>query len=82
MPSSKFQRTLSVLGGCSPCSPPPMSDSYHSSMPRPTGRSSNKLKYLTAVLRDANERRTVQSILSFQREFPDQYPWQVYFLYC
>ena len=31
--------------------------------------------------RDADEQSTVLRFLSFKREFPDHYPWQVYFLW-
>ena len=83
MPSSKFQRTLSVLAllfALSATADVRLWPFFYAKTD-PVDHQ-NKLEIFWPLYsRDANERRTVHRILSFQREFPDQYPWQAYFLW-
>ena len=83
MPSSTFQRAMSVLAlvfALSAAADVRLWPFFYAKTDPVAHR--NQLEVFWPLYsRDADAQRTVHRILSFQREFPDHYPWQVYFLW-
>ena len=83
MPSSMFRRALSVLAllfALSAAADVRLWPFFYAKTD-PVAHHNQLEVFWPLYSRDADEQRTVHRILSFQREFPDHYPWQVYFLW-
>ncbi|HOG49344.1 MAG TPA: hypothetical protein PKY10_02000, partial [Lentisphaeria bacterium] len=83
MPSSMFRRALSVLAllfALSAGADVRLWPFFYAKTD-PVAHHNQLEVFWPLYSRDADEQRTVHRILSFQREFPSHYPWQVYFLW-